>query len=397
MSHSGSTDECSLTDFPNCRSAQIIKELLNTLQHHANRITESRKSSRKLESDIISVLEQQEHIKSHIQCAIFDVQQRLKWTVNSYCKVYCRWSKQWSDGIICDITTEEKEEIEWLTVKYDDDGHSKTKEIERFSCDLKSVGMDDAEYIPDDEIMSYVVESIKSLESTDAVHPDLGDILEKKYNVVQLLDAVHHLKYDHGVDENDDKFDEIFGFFNESETENECDVNECEHVQRHYRDRRRRWQPKYGDHVDHEHELLLDIVAMIHCYFVHSFHIDRFTKNERNQIQGTADHEQEQMTMITNILTEKRKLLKHISIERRSRHFLPSVADSDEEPAVERDVDFGAMADVIGVNQEDLTEALKDYKMNRGRLISDLIDVVYGAVEKETAIWCKPKMDDITF
>ena len=100
------------------------------------------------------------------------------------------------------------------------------------------------------------------------------------------------------------------------------------------------------------------------------------------------------MTMITNILTEKQKLLKHISFERRSRHFLPSVADSDEEPAVEKDVDFGTMADIIGVTQQDLTEALKDYKRNRSQLICDLIDVVYGAIEKETAIWCKLKMED---
>ena len=384
-------DECSLENIETVPYVQTIQELLITLHNHTNQ-------RQKLESDIVSALEQQGHIKSYIQCAIDDVKKRLQWEINSQCKVFVEWRQKWRDGIICNISTstdekENTEDTEWLTVKYVD-VDSKTKKVKRFSSDLKSVKIDDTEYTPKEQVMEYIAQRFQSAKD-DHDSPFTNNLirnLEEKYSdkVIELLDAVHHLKYEHAVDEDDYKFDEIFEFFQKSLTGKHCDVNECIHVQRHYGDRRRR---RYiHGHMGHEHDLLLDTIAMIHCYFVHSFDIDRLTKEEREIVYALDEHEQ--LTMITNILIEKRKKLKYVSNERNGRYAALLEENAEDLDETEKLLDFKSMAQVLGVQEMKIEVALEEYKEDRNRLLSDLIDVVYGEEEEKTNIWDKFEMED---
>ena len=378
-------DECSAKEIKDCHSAQTIKELLTTLHHRSNQC-------QKLQSEIVSVLQQQQYTEQYIQSALNDAKKRLQWNIQSpstesfqapiHCQVYSRSSNQWTDGIIANISTEEKTEREWLTVKY---GDSKTKRIQRFCSDLKPIGIDDEEYIPNEDVMEYIASTFKTAQFAHSTTSMLG-ILEEKYNVVQLLDDIHHLKYDHGVSEKDDKFDEIFDFFKESMTGNECDINHCEYVQRHYRNR------DGHDAIEQstEYNLLMDTVSQIHCYFVHSFDIDKFSKADR---QRMAQQKGDGWTVQSDILVEKRKRLKYNKNDRRAR-FQP---DHDDDKLVQS-VDFQSMIRTVGEDDVNmLAVALREYQMNQNRLIGDLIDVVFAEneeQEKKMAIWSKLKVND---
>ena len=382
-----SVEECSTKEIKNCPSAQAIKELLITLQRHSDQ-------SQKLQSEIVSVLEQQQYTKPYIQTAINDAKKRLKWNIESpandsyrssmHCQVYSRSDQQWTVGVISGVSTEEKTEREWLTVKYGD-SKKKTKDIQRFCSDLKPIGIDDEEYIPNEEVMEYIAQRFKAAENeeNDTFTPIITGILEKQYDVVQLLDHIHHLKYDHEVDRKDEKFDEIFDFFKESMTGNECDVNDCDYVRRHYRNR---GGPEIkGQGM--EYSLLMDTVSMIHCYFVHSFDIDRFSKADRAKMaQQKGD---QKWAIQTDILVEKKKKLKYDKKDRRARY----QGDDDEE----KPVDFESMARMVGEDNSTLKLALRHYQYDRERFIRDLIDVVFAENEKievNTRIWSKLKVDD---
>ena len=374
------------TEIKNCQSAQNIKELLTTLHHHAN-------LSQTLESEIVSFLQQkyEQYTKPYFHTALNDTKKRLKWTINSqstdsyrppmHCQFKSQSNKQWTDGIIDTISTEEKTENGWLTVKY---GDSKTKKIQRFSGDLKPIGIDDEEYIPNEKVMEYIAQTLRAAENdeTSDYQINLIDILEKKYNVVQLLDDINCLKYDHEVDRKDDKFDEIYEFFKESMTGNECDVNECEHVRRHYRNRGERELKGQGT----DYSLLMDTVSMMHCYFVHSFDIDRLSKQDRLKM---AQQKGDKWKVQTDILVEKRKRLKYGINDRRARF--------QRNDDFAKSVDFQSMAKTVSIDETVLNEALKEYQNNGHRLIGDLIDVVFAEneeFEKNMTIWNKLKVDD---
>ena len=55
-------------------------------------------------------------------------------------------------------------------------------------------------------------------------------------------------------------------------------------------------------------------------------------------------------------------------------------------------LDFAAMSETVGVGELVLREGLKDYQLDRDRLISELIDVVYGEEEQKMDIWRKLKV-----
>ena len=100
-------------------------------------------------------------------------------------------------------------------------------------------------------------------------------VMEKhEYSSTKLLDDIHHLQYDHGLNDDDNKFDAACNFFKECTTGNDCDVNECPFMMRHYRKHNR----EDGGQHDADGNVLFDIVAQIHSYFFHSFDTDVLTK-----------------------------------------------------------------------------------------------------------------------
>ena len=240
----------------------------------------------------------------------------------------------------------------------------------------------------------------------------LYSILEERdYTVTKLIDDLHHLKYDHHIDGDDVSYDAAYEFFKDSATENQCDIDGCCFVERHYRDR---GGQDNGQKMEDQDDLLMDIMSMIHSYFIHSFDTQRLTKNERQSIMNMAgstswkivndticsddiiddtnrDEDDEKqsvnlllMNKVTEILATKKR--------RGRRRFLDN--DDDENVADEVVLDFAAMASAIGVEEKALSDGLSEYKSDRNKLIGDLIDVVYGDDIGKLPIWSLLQMDD---
>ena len=227
----------------------------------------------------------------------------------------------------------------------------------------------------------------------------LDAVMEKfDYSATKLLDDVHHLKYGHGIDSDDTKFDEAFAFFNDSLQEYECDINKCPFVKRHFRDRGLD-QGKMETMKDHtmNDDVLLDAMAMIHCYFVHSYDINRLTKEERDRVDEalssnvTEDDEEKlgedmrRSKLLADILREKQQKL-HIA--RRSQRYFEHVDTELNHDDTTESVDFASMSRVVKVDESTLREALGDFAKGTDRLIEDLIDIVYGQQNVEDRkIW----------
>ena len=112
----------------------------------------------------------------------------------------------------------------------------------------------------------------------------MGAMMENlKLSATDLLNYFHHLKYEHGLHEDNEghenRFDEAYDFFKEDIGGNQCDPKHCIFVKMHYRDRS---TDKVGD--DKSFGVLLETLAMIHCFIFHSYDVNRLTKDEREDI-----------------------------------------------------------------------------------------------------------------
>ena len=97
--------------------------------------------------------------------------------------------------------------------------------------------------------------------------------------------------YEHGIDRDDAKFDAAYDFINDYTKNTRCDVNQCRCVQRNYRERGNLFLDLKALSIDAlEDEVSMDIMAMIHCYFVHSFDINRMTKEERDRVDAESSY-----------------------------------------------------------------------------------------------------------
>jgi len=233
---------------------------------------------------------------------------------------------------------------------------------------------------------------------------------QHNYCLADLLNDLHHLKYDHKVDANDLRFDDAFHFFTDST--NPCHLNHCPFVGRHHRDRgalpnhdapnmltpndmatKPRADASNGHHVDVQSTILLDTMAEIHCYFVHSFDLHRLTAAERLEVDHrlkTGD-DGDRLQMVTAILRAKGRRLKSARDHRRYRE-----GDESAQSAVAISVDFESMSRIIDMDKAQLTEALKMYKSDRDRLIGELIDIVYAPsadIAKGMALWAALSVD----
>ena len=270
---------------------------------------------------------------------------------------------------------------------------------------------DDKSY-SDNEPPSDLTQTVHKNESQIA-QSLISSLDEHDYSVTKLLDDLHHLKYEHNIDGNDDRFDAAYDFFKDSMTGNVCDIDKCPFIQRHHRDRGRQ---RNVHQIEDKEDLLMDTMAMIHCYFLHSFETQRFTKEERQRmikltdsvswasvknvivsddIDDGKDHEEDSdddedsiygllMTTVTEIVTSKRQKGRN-----RFRH------DNEDEKVVMDDntVDFTAMSVLVGIDEVILKEALSEYQNDQNQLIGALIDVVYGEKCQEMEIWSKLKVE----
>ena len=142
------------------------------------------------------------------------------------------------------------------------------KRIDRSVQSAGSKSENDSKNQQRHDVAHSVIESLKS-------------VMEKyEYSSTKLLDDLHHLQYEHGLNDDDNKFDAACEFFKECTTGNDCDVNECPFMMRHYR---KRGREDGGQHDAYDY-VLFDIMAQIQCYFFHSFDTDRLAKEERDRV-----------------------------------------------------------------------------------------------------------------
>ena len=233
------------------------------------------------------------------------------------------------------------------------------------------------------------------------------------YSVTEILNDLNHIKYEHNVDRDDTKFDESYEFFKKAMSGTVCNVNSCPHIRRHYRNRGRLTsQERVIRSRNADDALLMDTMAMVHCYFLHSFDLNRLTKEERDSVEmemsadvGLDDDEKEcsgnsagdtlsefkRVRLINNILTAKTQKLK-LQIRRGGNRYRG--IEDEEKSESQNIVDFVAMAKVMKIDANLLSKGLSEYGKDRDRLIADLIDVVYAENPKKSAIWTKLKIQE---
>ena len=304
-----------------------------------------------------------------------------------------------------------------LAISFADDAEEETQ----LTCSL-----DDIKKCPSARILKVLLKRInRSIQSTGSnsenessetekqqqhneAHPvieNLKSVVNKHdYSGTKLLDDLHHLQYDHDLRNDDTKFDEAFEFLRDCTSGNGCNVNHCPFMVRHYRERGR----EGGSLHEPDDDVLIDIMAQIHCYLLHSFDVDRLTKEERDRVDmelsvgigvnslddDDSRHEDDlfqsqKLGKINEILTAKREKLRFIRDDRRYR----DNAD-DQKLNGDKSIDFVMMAEKVGVDANDLEQSLSDYENDRDRLMADLIEAVYSEDSTKTEIWGKLKMED---
>lgn len=227
---------------------------------------------------------------------------------------------------------------------------------------------------------------------------------EYGYTITKLIDDLHHLKYEHNMFDNDDRFDAAYDFFKDTMSGNGCDIDNCPFIERHYRDRGRAPIEHKMEEQDH---LLMDILSMIHCYFLHSFDTERFTKEERERIMKVTgskswkslqtaidiahDDDDEKIAMAEAVLNVTTEIVR--SKKRRGRVRFQD-EDREEKSVADGFVDFAAMSLAVGVKAQVLEESLSDYQRDLNHLMSDLIDAVYGGNTEKTMIWERLQVDN---
>ena len=256
---------------------------------------------------------------------------------------------------------------------------------------------------PSARIIKVFLKKLQSADPSEFLESIRNIFEEHNYTVTDVLNDVHHIKYEHDVDGDDAKFDEIYSFFSAASTN--CSVTKCVHIRRHHRDRgtpQNEFTSTNDDDADDT--VLMDTMAMVHCYFVHSFHLNRLTKEERDRVDmrgGTQSDDDEKnaidvdvseskrVNLINVILSEKRKKLQ---IGRGDKRYRDN-GDHEKSGAV-RTVDFTAISRTVSVDEAVLREGLSEYEKDRDRFIGDLVDVVYAENADEMKLWSALKMED---
>ena len=260
---------------------------------------------------------------------------------------------------------------------------------------------------PSARIIKVFLKKLQSADPSEFIQSIRTLFEEHNYTVTDVLNDVHHIKYEHNVDADDQKFDEIYSFISTALSGKPCTVTSCVHVRRHHRDR---GAPQNESNVDVEEDVndtvLMDSMAMVHCYFVHSFDLNRLTKEERDRVDMECSggvradddekkpiednlSESKRVGLINNMLAMKRKKLK---IGRGAGRYRDDEREDKQETV--KNVDFVAISGTVNIDATALSEGLKDYENDRDRFIGDLVDVVYAENAEEMKLWSALEMED---
>eukprot|EP01083_Nonionella_stella_P106435 307227_1 len=149
--------------------------------------------------------------------------------------------------------------------------------------------------------------------------------IQNHYTNTSLLNDFHHIKYTHHADDDDDVFSKIHVYFMDG-IGTACNQKKCQFIRRHYRDRSK----FYDDHFNatqrqdnngfnsHDARYMMDLISRIHVYFIHSYHIIRFTmeelqavKEQTNDISNLKEDalEERRMQLLADTMKTKRNII----------------------------------------------------------------------------------------
>ena len=182
---------------------------------------------------------------------------------------------------------------------------------------------------------------IQSLDESEIIGTVRKIFKEHNYTETELLRDVAHIKEVHEVDGDDVKFDAAFDFFADVLDKEPCSIENCPYIQRHYRNGNtlpnelKQIPSTESDTVTDD--VLMDIMALIHCYFLHSFDTDRLTKSERKRVELQLSDDMEsneksikRKELIDDILSAKKeRLRKRVRSKTRFQAMLEALCDSE--------------------------------------------------------------------
>eukprot|EP01084_Bolivina_argentea_P100682 180694_1 len=200
------------------------------------------------------------------------------------------------------------------------------------------------------------------------------------YSKSKLLIDFYVIKYDHSIEKNNESFDKVFRYLTNSGII--CDIS-CKHIQRHYIDRTKLFNEyitlsnNVNSKLRIEHQRILQLIARIHIYFIHSYDINiRLTPNQTRVIEqqlnmidltGSGELEEKKTEIALNMMKNNTTKM----IQRNSKKFLEDVAD----------VNVAAIYEILHKNsivimEMELRLAFAAYHYDKNKFINDLIDAL---------------------
>eukprot|EP01084_Bolivina_argentea_P034777 64414_1 len=217
---------------------------------------------------------------------------------------------------------------------------------------------------------------------------------DNNYTMTQLLNDFNHIKYDHYVDENDLVFGEVFQYFTKG-VDIICNPRTCRQIERYYRDRSKLVNgymlDSYEDNSDYIQDFntkyIFNMITRIHVYFIHSNNINKFTLNDitTNDLSGDDEIYDKQLTMMAEIMTEKRKRVGKSAYSQR-KYIHTNKYITYEAFAI----DFGLIhqhlkARNISITETELRTAFKMYN-DKNDFIADVIEALFADDDQELSI-----------
>eukprot|EP01083_Nonionella_stella_P200708 734779_1 len=213
------------------------------------------------------------------------------------------------------------------------------------------------------------------------------------YTNTSLLNDFHHIKYVHRADDNDEAFSKIHEYFIDG-IDTVCDGNQCLLIGRYYRDRSilrilRNEAQDNDEHNPHDPQYMMDLISRIHVYFIHSYHINRFTTHELRVVNEQTENlnlnddvlEEMRMRLLTEVMKTKRNIIGLKQDNDKFKEPIVIVKDNHQTSML----DYTKMHRIlhkhnITIAMQHLRSAFSAYtgSNDNDTLISDLIDAYYA-------------------
>eukprot|EP01084_Bolivina_argentea_P027690 51450_1 len=184
----------------------------------------------------------------------------------------------------------------------------------------------------------------------DLIHHKLG---QDVYNNAMLLNDFHHIKYEHNVEKDVEKFDQVF-----DSLPHRCNIKTCKYLMYHYRDRTQVDKSYANSPNDNDNikEYGLNLICRVHTYLFHSYDLNKLTKAEintmndtLNQFKQTLDIDDENYSIL---LQEKKLDIVYTTIKEKAGKALDKVQSSKSKFIEPVDDKYQLFQDVLFVDNE---------------------------------------------